>query len=316
MTSPQPLASNSNYSFKVSVIGCGNVGATIAYALLLDGATTELSLIDVEKEKVRGLLLDLEHSLAFTAFTKIKASDDYSICQDSDLIIITAGRRQKPGQTRLELVEGNRQIYSQIISNIIKYAPHSLLLIVSNPVDVMTSEAIKLANFRKGQIFGSGTILDTARFQFHLSEKLKIHPRSIDAYILGEHGDSSFPVLSSANVVGKRLLDFEGFNLQIAEQCYQEAKNAAYRIINDLGFTCYSIATAVREIVKSIVEDSQQVFMLSTLLQNYYGHSDVCLSVPCVLGRNGIEKPIEIPLDQKEQQQLAKSVQILKSFQG
>ncbi|MBI2464432.1 L-lactate dehydrogenase [Candidatus Peregrinibacteria bacterium] len=300
-------------TFKVSIIGCGNVGATAAYALLLDGTPTDLTLIDVNKEKAQGILLDLEHCLPFTSYTKLEATDDLHACEGSQLIIITAGKKQAPGETRLDLIKANRNIFQDIIPKIAAAAPNAILLIVSNPVDILTHEALTISEFPSQRVFGSGTILDTARLQFHISEKIHIHPRSIDAYVLGEHGDSSFPVFSSATVVGKHLFDFPEFTKEVAEKCYENTKNAAYRIIHDVGFTCYSIATAIREITRSIFEDTHQVFMLSTLLQNYYGHSDVSLSVPCVLGRKGILNVLEIPLDPTEQEKLKHSVTVLKS---
>lgn len=302
-------------SFKVSIIGCGNVGKTTAYALLLDGAATDLTLIDLNKDMANGILLDLEHSLPFTSFTKLEASDDLQACEGSQIVIITAGKRQSPGDTRLDLISSNRKLIRDILPKIVSAAPNAILVLVSNPVDVLSHEAYKISGLPWNRVFGSGTILDTARLQYHISQYLHIHPRSIDAYILGEHGDSSFPAFSSATVIGKRLIDFPEFTPEVAAKCYEDTKNAAYRIIHDVGFTCYSISTALREITRNIFEDTHQVFMLSTLLQNYYGHSDVHLSVPCVLGRNGIERVLEIPLDAGEQNQLARSAQILKSYQ-
>lgn len=300
--------------FNVSIIGCGSVGATAAYALLLKGIATKLTVIDIQKEKAHGLLLDLEHSLSFTPYAKLEASGDFAAAAGSDLIVITAGKRQVEGETRLDLANANKKIFRDFIPKLVAAAPNAILLIVTNPVDVLTHETLKVSKLPWQKVFGSGTILDSARFQFHISEKIKVHPRSIDAYVLGEHGDSSFPVWSFSNVLGKPLSEFPGFTKEIAQQCYEDTKNAAYRIIHDLGYTCYSIATAVAEIAKNIKEDTHQVFPLSTLLQNYYGHSDICLSVPCVLGKNGIEQTLEIPLNKEEQQNLSASVEVLKKF--
>lgn len=302
-------------SFKISIIGCGSVGATAAYALLLDGTPTDLALVDVQKEKAEGIALDLEHSLSFTSAIKLSAGDNFQLCKGSNLVVITAGKRQAKGETRLDLIKANRKIFQEIVPKIAKMAPDAILLIVTNPVDILTYEAIKLSGFPKNRVFGSGTVLDTARLQFHLSEKLGVNPKSIDAYIMGEHGDSSFPVWSSANVSGKRLFDFDGFDKHAAEECYEKTKTAAYRIIHDVGYTCYSISTAIREISRAILEDSRQVFMLSTLLENYYGNSDVCLSIPSVLGRQGILRTLTIPLDKEELEKLKKSVTVLQSFQ-
>lgn len=301
-------------TFKISIVGCGNVGATSAYALLLDGIATHLTLIDLDKDKAKGIMLDLEHSLPFTPAVKLEASSEMSACKDSNVVIITAGARQREGQTRLELIETNRKIFKDIIPKIAKAAPDSILIIVSNPVDVLAYEALKASKFPWQRVFGTGTVLDTARFQFHLSEKLKISPRSVDAYIMGEHGDSSFPVLSSANIMGIPLGEFPGFCDKDADKCYLNTRDAAYRIINDVGYTCYSISTALRELVKAIFENTNQVFLLSALLKNYYGHSGLCLSVPCVLGRDGIRQVLEVPLSKEEQGKLAESVKTIRNY--
>lgn len=308
------IISSFQSKFKISVIGCGNVGASAAYAMLLDGIPTELVLIDHNKEKAEGLRLDYEHSLSFLPYVQITASDDYANCKGSNLIIITAGARQQEGETRLQLIEKNRGIFKEIIPAIAKVAPESILLIVSNPVDILTYEALKLSGFAENRIFGSGTMLDTARFKFHLGERLCLNPKSIQAYVLGEHGDTSFPVLSSANIAGKSLFDFEGFDKEQALQCYEDTRQAAYRIIHDMGFTCYSIGVVIKEIAKSIFEHAKVVVPLSVKLNNYYGHNDVCLSVPCVLGSDGVAEIINVPLNQEEQSMLEKSVSTLKQY--
>jgi L-lactate dehydrogenase len=301
-------------TFKISIVGCGNVGATMAYALLLDGLPTDLTLIDINKDKAHGLCLDFEHSLSFTDRVKLDCGDDMGKCAGSNIVIVTAGRGQKEGETRLDLVEGNKKIFADIIPKIAKAAPNAILIIVSNPVDVLAHEALRLSGFPKERVFGSGTALDTARFQFHLSEKLHVSPKSVDAYIMGEHGDTSFPVISSASVMGKRLLDFEGFSEKDAKQCYEDTREAAYRIIHDVGYTCYSISTTVRQLARAIFDDTHEVFLLSSLLDDYYGHSDVCVSVPCVLGQNGIVKVLDVPLNEEEQMNLTKSVKTIKEF--
>ncbi len=306
--------SNITCRFKASIVGCGSVGATTAYAYLLSGTVTDLSLIDVDKGRAEGLMLDLEHATALTPHTEIDASDKMEACKDSNLVVITAGARQKDGETRLDLIAKNRAIFASIIPKIAASAPNAILLIVSNPVDVLTHEALKLSKFPKNRVFGSGTVLDSSRLQFHISERINVHPSSIDAYIFGEHGDTSFPVFSSANILGKPLKEFEGMNKKVAQQCYKDTKNAAYRIIHDQGYTCYSIATVVRELTDAIFEDSKKVFTLSVPLDKYYGHSGVCLSVPCILGRNGIEKVLKVPLDKTEKSQLKKSVDTLKGY--
>ncbi|PIZ75094.1 L-lactate dehydrogenase [Candidatus Peregrinibacteria bacterium CG_4_10_14_0_2_um_filter_38_24] len=301
-------------ALKVSIIGCGSVGATTAYAYLLSGTVTDLTIVDVDKKRAKGLMLDLEHALSFTPHMQITATDDFSKIAGSNLVVVTAGKRQAKGETRLDLVKANKEIFKNIIPKIATAAPDSIMLIVSNPVDVLTYQAIKLAKFPEGRVFGSGTLLDSSRLQSHISKKIRIHPNSIDAYVLGEHGDTSFPVYSSANVLGKPLKDFDGFSQKEAENCYEDTRKAAYRIINDQGYTCYSIATAIREITEAIFQDQHKVFPLSVPLKNYYGHSNVCLSVPCIVGQGGVEQIIKIPLNAKEKINLAKSVKTIKQF--
>lgn len=300
--------------FKVSVIGCGNVGATAAYAMLLDGTPSELVLIDRSKDKAHGLLLDFQHVLPFVNYTKLVGTDDLKACKNSNLIVVTAGARQEQGETRLNLIEKNRKIFKEIIPTLAKVAPNSILLIVTNPVDVLTYEAIKLSKFPENRVFGTGTMLDTSRFQFHIAEKLCLSPKSVEAYVLGEHGDSSFPVFSSANIAGKPIGDFEGFNKKMQDLCFEETKTAAYRIIHDMGYTCYSIGMVIKEIMVHIFQHSRVVVPLSVKLNNYYGHSNVALSVPCVLDSDGVSEVIKVPLNRKEKQMLAKSVKTLKAY--
>ncbi len=308
------LQSNFQNQFKVSVIGCGNVGATAAYAMMIEGTPTELVLIDHSKERAEGLLLDFEHTLSFLPYTKITASDDYGACANSQLIFVTAGAKQMEGETRLQLIDKNRKIFQEIIPALAKVAPQSILVIVTNPVDVLTYEALKLSGFPENRVFGTGTMLDTSRLRFHIGEKLCLNPQSIQAYVLGEHGDTSFPVFSSANVAGKPLLDFDGFTKEIAQECYEETKNAAYRIIHDIGYTCYSIAIVMREIMKHIYQHSKVVVPLSVRVHDYCGQNDVALSVPCVLDSSGIADIIKVPLNELEQEQFAKSGDTLRKY--
>ncbi len=301
-----------NCNFKASIIGCGSVGATTAYGYLLSGSVTDLALVDYDEGKAHGLMLDLEHAASYTPTVNIQSGSNYAHCADSNIVVITAGARQKEGETRLDLIKKNRVILGQIVPKVMKVAPDAILLIVSNPVDILTFEALKLSGLPSNRVFGSGTLLDSARLQFHVAERINVHPSSIDAYILGEHGDSSFPVYSNANVLGKPLAKFKKFSKKVAQECYEDTKNAAYRIINDQGYTCYSIATAIREITESIFEDSKRVYPVSTLLKNYHGVSDVCLSVPCIIGRNGIEEVIEVPLSADEKAALKHCAKTLK----
>ena len=301
-------------SFKVAIVGLGKVGMTAAYALLLSGHITDLVLYSREKEKAEGERLDLEHGSPFYNGCTISATNDFKDFDGVDLTIVTAGCAQKPGDTRLDLARVNCGIMTEIIPQIAKHAPNGLIMLVSNPVDILTYQAVKLAKLPHGRVFGSGTLLDTARFRVHLSETLSVNPTSIHTYILGEHGDTSFPAISSASIGGLPLSLYPGFSKTAAEEAYQKARNAAYTIIGGKGATYYGIATAITHIVKTIVRDEKKVIPLSTPLTNYYGVSDVSLSVPCIVGRNGIEEIIKIPLNEEEQTKLHLSADSLKKY--
>jgi L-lactate dehydrogenase len=299
---------------KVAIIGCGRVGMSTAFALIHQRITNELLLISRSKAKAEGEKLDLEHGLSFLQHIKISASDNYEDLINTDVVVFTAGDSQKPGETRLDLVEKNKQIIRESIPKILKYAPNAMIIIVSNPVDILTYEAYKVAGVPKGRIFGSGTTLDTSRFRFHLSEYLKINPKSIHAYILGEHGDSSFPAIRGAIAGGQSLLSIPGMNEEKALGAYKKTRDAAYSIIKAKGATYYAIATATTELVKTILNDTKKIYPVSIPLHNFYGHSGVSLSVPCVIGRNGVEQTIEIKLSWEEKKLLDRSVNILKKY--
>lgn len=299
-------------TFKVAIVGVGKVGATAAYALLLDGAVTDLVLIAHDVEKARGEKEDLEQSLPFLPNCNISVSDNYGDVAGSEVVIVTAGAAQQPGEDRLSLLKKNLAIFSEIMPKIKEANPNGTVLVVSNPVDILTYHSYQVASFRPGQVLGSGTVLDTARFRENLSKAFGVNPRSIHAYILGEHGDSSFPLLSSANIGGQLLSTFPEYSEQSVQAAYQQAKNAAYRIIQAKGATYYAIGTVILKIVKSIYSDAKTVLPVSHPLQNFYGLSDVSLSVPCIVGANGIERVLNAPLNENETAQLHHSAEVLR----
>lgn len=298
--------------FKISIIGCGNVGATTAYTLLSSNLASEICIFDIDRDKTRGIVLDFQHAKHFLSQTKLTAATEITDTADSDLVIVTAGSKQKPGQSRPDLVTNNKKIFEQLIPDIAKNSPNSILLIVTNPVDALTSIAHKLSKFPRSRVFGTGTLLDTFRFKFHLSQKTKVNPQNIHTYILGEHGDSSLPVVSSANIAGKPLTEF--LTKKEIEKAFQDTQQAAYRIIHDVGFTCYSIAQVSKEITKAIVKDSNKIFPISTVLKGEYGLKDVSLSVPCQINRNGIKQIQEIPLSKNEKKEIQLSAKVIKSI--
>jgi L-lactate dehydrogenase len=301
-------------SFKVSVVGCGKVGMTAAYAMMLDGTPTEIMLVGRDIKKVEGEKLDLEHALPFLDYVKITATDDYAQIAGSHLVVYAAGSAQEPGQTRLDLCTNNHKILEDILPKIEKAAPDALILMIANPVDVLTHYAHQILPNAKGRIFGSGTMLDTARFRFHLGEMLGINPQSIHAFVLGEHGDSSFPVYAHAMVGGQKLMEMQGMNRGMVEDAYHKARNAAYNIIEAKGATYYAIGVVAAKIMQAVFSDAKTVFPLSVPLDGYYGHSGVSLSVPCVLGTRGVEKVLKIALSEDEERKLATSVVALKEY--
>lgn len=298
---------------KVTIIGCGNVGMTAAFSILHNDLVNELVLFGRSREKLIGEELDVNHSLPFLHPANVYASDDYNDVSGSDMVIITAGAAQKPGETRLDLTKKNLSIIEPIIENVLKYAPEAVVLIVSNPVDILTYRANQIAGFKNGRIFGSGTTLDTARFRYHLSKYLNVNPKSIHAYILGEHGDHSFPFLSGANIGGNHLTTFEGFSTEIANEAFQNARDAAYKIIEAKGSTYYGIGAAIASFVKMVLSDTKSVRPVSVPITDWYGNGGIAVSLPCIIGRNGVERKLQLPLNELEQQQLATACQTLKS---
>ena len=299
---------------KVTIIGAGRVGITAAFTMYLKNTAQEIMLYGRDKDKLIGEQMDFMHSLSFLGTTHISVGSEPADLSGSDIIVFTAGAAQEPGETRLDLVKKNSEILESMMQDIIKYAPDSLILVVTNPVDVLTYKAVALSKLPRGRVFGSGTTLDTARFRFHLSEYLNVNPKSVHAYILGEHGDSSFPTLSSANVGGQLITTMKDFSHEKALEAYTKARDAAYKIIAAKGATYYAIGVVINQLVHAILTDAGRVYPLSVVLEGEYGHKEVSLSVPCVLGRSGIERVIEIPLSEEEKLKMQLSVQTLKKY--
>ncbi len=299
---------------KIAIVGAGAVGSTAAYALLLQGIAHEIALIDVNKQKAEGEALDLEHSMPYLRHSTLTFGDDYALCTRADIVVITAGFAQKPGETRLQLVQRNAELFKVMIPKIAVHAPQSIIVVVTNPVDILTALTLKYSGFPKSLVFGTGTALDTARFRYLLGESLHINPKSIHTFILGEHGDSEFPVLSTANVGGLRLEYVEGYSPEIAQNAFLHTKNAAYEIISKKGATFYAIGVVISRICKAILEDQHEVMPLSTWIDNYYDVCNLCISTPCVIGRDGVERKIQLPLNEPEVAALRNSGKILKEI--
>lgn len=297
---------------KVSIIGCGAVGTAAAFAILLKGIAREIALIDINEKRVLGEALDLKHGSVFFETCSIKSGSKYELCKDSDVVVISAGAAQKPGESRLSLAERNASVLRKVVPCIAKFAPNSILLIVTNPVDVMTMLALKLSGFPKRRVFGSGTTLDTSRLKFLIGQEFKVNPKSVHAYILGEHGDSEFPLWSHASIGGVHINKLPGYSKEKAKRAFANAQNAAYDIINLKGCTNFAIGTAVAHLVKDVFTDDKRVTPLSVHLANYQGVSNVCMSVPCILGSRGIEKVLPIEMNSLEKKQFLASAQVIK----
>ncbi|BFH63098.1 MULTISPECIES: L-lactate dehydrogenase [Paenibacillus] len=298
-----------NRPTRVVIIGTGAVGSTTAYTLFLRERVSELVLIDANHEKALGEALDMNHGLPFTGGVKLWAGD-YSDCKDADIIVIAAGSNQRPGETRIDLLKRNTAIFDDIIQNIVKYNNHGIILVASNPVDILSYVSYKKSGFPVNRVIGSGTLLDSARFRYLIGQSKQINPRSIHAHIIGEHGDSELPLWSIANVAGIGL----EFTDEEREDIFNRTKNAAYEIINAKGSTSYAIALALDRIIVSILQNQGSVLNVSTLLQDYCGVSDVYLGVPCIVDRTGVRKVLDLKLDDGELKQFHESANKLKEI--
>ena len=303
---------------KVAVIGTGFVGSTFAYTLMARGIVSEIVLIDIDKKRAEGEAMDLNHGLSFVRPVRIWAGD-YAECKDADIIAISAGAAQKPDEKRLELVHRNFEVFKDIVPKITRYNRNGILLIATNPVDIMTYVTLKLSGFPASRVIGSGTILDTSRLRYVLGEHLNIDPRNVHAYIIGEHGDSEVPVWSLANVAGTPLKQFcleRGTKCDrlLLDSLFERVKNAAYEIIERKGRTYYAIGLGLARIVESILRDENAILTVSSLLQNYYNVSDICLSVPSIVNREGIKATLKLPLSTSELESFRKSASTLKEI--
>ncbi len=302
---------------RVAIIGAGNVGATFAYGLLLTGVANDIVLIDSNRDKAEGEVMDLEHAQAFTPPTRISAGD-YSDCADASVIVVTAGMGRKPGDSRLDLARKNYSLLKEIIPSIVRNSPHGIILIATNPVDVLTYAALKLSGLPPRQVIGSGTILDTARFRSLLSQHFGIDTHSVHAHIIGEHGDTEVPVWSSANIAGMQLESFckqRGIPLEPStlENIFVRTRDAGAAVIKRKGATYYAIASSLVTIVGAILRDQNTVFSVSSLINGYYGINDVCLSLPAVLNRSGVKETLRLELSSLEIKQLQHSAEVLRS---
>lgn len=302
---------------KVVLIGNGMVGSSYAFSLVNQGIADELSIIDLDTNKVKGDVADLNHCVAYSPSPIRINAGTYEDCKDADLIVICAGAAQKPGETRLDLVAKNTNIFKGIVDEVMKTGFDGIFLIATNPVDVLSYAVMKLSGLPKERVIGSGTILDSARLQYNISEIFNVAPASVDANMLGEHGDSSLAHWSYANIAGKSVKDvLDNKDPNAAEEMFVKTRDAAYEIIEAKGSTYYGVAMGLARITKAIFSDENAVLTVSGYLEGEYGHDGVYTGIPAVINRNGIREIIEVALDEDEQKKFAHSVDVLKGFQA
>lgn len=301
---------------KVGIIGCGFVGSASAFALMQSGLFSEIVMVDRNREKAEGEALDISHGIPFSKPMQIYAGD-YDSIADAKIIVITAGAGQKPGETRLDLVSRNISIFRSIIPEIVKRNFEGIILVVANPVDILTYITLKLSGYPQSRVIGSGTTLDTARLKTKLASHLAVDSRSVHAFIIGEHGDSEIAAWSSANVSGIPLDDFcemRGHNnhKEATQRIAEIVKNSAYEIIDKKGATYFGIAMSVKRICEAIVRDEKSILPISTMMEGEYGITDVVLSMPAIVSKNGYETKVPISLNKNETEELIKSAAALK----
>ncbi|MHC5375054.1 L-lactate dehydrogenase [Enterococcus sp. LJL120] len=300
---------------KVILVGDGAVGSSYAFALVNQNIAQEIGIIDIAKEKTEGDAIDLSHALAFTSPKKIYAAE-YSDCQDADIVVLTAGAPQKPGETRLDLVSKNLKINRSIVTEIVNSGFSGIFLVAANPVDILTYATWKFSGFPKERVIGSGTSLDSARFRQAIAELVDVDARNVHAYILGEHGDSEFPVWSHANVAGLQIYEWIKNNPDVDEEAmvnlFFGVRDAAYTIIEKKGATFYGIAVALARITKAILDDENSVLPLSVYLNGEYDQEGIFIGAPAVVNRSGIKQVIEIPLTDAEKDRMKASADQLK----
>lgn len=305
---------------KITIVGAGAVGATTAYTIMLSGLVSEIVLIDKNHKIAEGNALDMNHGISFVSPVKIVAGD-YTDIVGSDMVIITAGANQEPGEKRTDLLKRNAKITESIVENVLKYChDDTIIMMVTNPVDILTYVAYKISGFSQKHIIGSGTVLDTARLKYLLGEHTNIDVRNVHTYIIGEHGDSEVAAWSTTTVAGMSVSKFcESSEVcdscDVCTQCfYETVKNSAYEIIEKKGATYYAIALAVKRIVECIIGNEKSILTVSSMLDGQYGINDMCLAVPTIVTSEGAEKIIEIPLNDEETQGLHQSAEKLKAL--
>jgi L-lactate dehydrogenase len=307
---------------KIAVVGAGSVGATIAYACMMRGVAPQIVLYDVNRAKVDAEVLDLNHGLQFVPMATIEGSDDAGICADADVIVVTAGAKQKPGQSRMDLAHANADICRKMLPELTRLAPHAVLLLVTNPVDVITYAALKITGWPRQRVLGSGTVLDSSRFRYLIARRCNVAVQNVHAYIAGEHGDSEIPLWSSARIANVPLHEWAvpahgKLTVRDRTEIFVNVRDAAQQIIAGKGATNYAIGLATAKILEAILKDENRILPVSSLLSDYRpsggaqgrGIDDVCLSVPSIVNRKGVETALEFSMNEAEEAGLRNSAE-------
>ncbi|WP_125775272.1 L-lactate dehydrogenase [Antribacter gilvus] len=321
MNAAVPGTTGSGRTTKLAVVGAGAVGSTLAYAALARGSARTIALLDVNKAKVEAEVLDLRQGLMFTPQAEVIGSDDVAVCEGADVVVVTAGAKQKPGQTRLDLAEATIELTGKILPGIVEVAPDAVYLMVTNPVDVVTYAALKISGLPRDRVFGSGTVLDSSRLRVVLAERCGVAVGNVHAYIAGEHGDSEIALWSSATIAGVPLLEWAPFSgappldAQAREDVHKDVVDSAYKIIAGKGATNYAVGLAATRIIEAVLNDEHRVMPVSSLLDDYYGISDVCLSVPSLVDRRGVTENVRVPLSDEEIAGLRASADSMRAVQ-
>ncbi len=306
---------------KVAIIGAGAVGTAIAYSSLIRGVARTIALMDINTAKVTAEVLDMSHGLEFVPRADIIGGDDVSVCADADVVVFTAGAKQKPGQSRLELAEATISLTKKILPGVLEVAPNAVYIMVTNPVDIVTYAALKFSGLPNNQVFGSGTVLDSSRLRFLIAQHCGVAVQNVHAYIVGEHGDSEIPLWSSASIGGVPLLDWrplaggEPIGAAARAKIHDEVVHAAYKIIEGKGATNYAIGLAATRIVEAVLNNEHRVLPVSTVAKGYEGLDDVCLSLPTLVTRSGAGSRLHVPMSGEEHAGLMTSAETLRKMQ-
>src|SRR5688572_29191213 len=307
---------------KIAIVGAGSVGATVAYACLIRGVGKQIAIYDVNRKKVDAEVLDLNHGLQFVPMATVEGSDDLAVCKGADVVVVTAGAKQKPGQTRMDLAGANAAICKDLIPKLVNVAPSAVILLVTNPVDVLTYVTLKLSGLPARRVLGSGTVLDSSRFRFLIARRCNVAVQNVHAYIAGEHGDSEIPLWSSASIANVPLKDWAvprhgKLTVRDRTEIFQNVKDAAYQIVAGKGATNYAIGLATAKILEALLHDENRILPVSSLLKGYgegeQPIDDVCLSIPCIVNGGGVEQPLAVPMNDAERAGLRNSAETIRT---